>query len=132
MQNTRITLGTLCFLALTACATTLTACATSVSVPVFKVVAEKPKLEKAPYWMTRPCPRLFQHERAKMSKKDSIAAAVKDDKLYEDCRVRHQAHVAWVAERDRKIMGLAEPAPKKTRRGKTVPKGPVGSLFSYQ
>lgn len=98
---------------------------------MFKVVAEKPKIEKAPYWMRRPCPRLLKHDRAKMSKKDSIVASLKDDKLYEDCRVRHQAHVNWTAERDRKIQGLAEPASKKTRRGKVVPKGPTGSIFSY-
>jgi hypothetical protein len=94
---------------------------------VFKVVAEKPKLAKPPYWMTRPCPRLFKYDRTAMPKKEAIGRSVADDKLYEDCRLRHAAHVRWTAERDRKIMGTAEPAPKKTRRGKVIPKGPTSS-----
>lgn len=80
--------------------------------------------------MTRPCPRLFKHSTA-MLKKDAIASAVATDKLYEDCRLRHARYTAWIAERDRKVMGLPEPAPKKTRRGKVIPKGPTGSIFDY-
>jgi hypothetical protein len=99
---------------------------------MFAVVAEKPKLEKAPYWMTRPCPRLFKYDRATMPKAQAIAGSVAEDKLYEDCRLRHAAYVAWIAERDRKVMGLREPAPKKTRRGKIVPKGPTDSIFSIR
>lgn len=104
-------------------------CGTTESVPVFKVSAEKPKLEKPPYWMTRPCPRLFKHDRTVMPKKDAISKSVAEDKLYEDCRLRHAAYVRWIAERDRKIQDLDEPPQKRTKRGKLVPKGPTGSIF---
>ena len=107
-----------------------TGCGTSGNVAEFKVVAEKPKLEKAPYWMTRPCPRLFKYDRTQIPKKDAIAKAVAEDKLYEDCRLRHAAHVQWIAERDREVQGLAAPARRKTRRGKEVPPHLPSSIFS--
>jgi hypothetical protein len=65
-----------------------------------------------------------------MSKAPSIKSSLTTDKMYEDCRLRHAALVRTITKRDREVMGLPEPAPRKTRRGKVIPKGPTGSVLN--
>lgn len=100
--------------------TVLTSCGSNENPPPLEILTQKPNLEEAPYWMRRPCPRPKSLDRTKRGQAVLESEWRKDLKQYDDCRVRHAAHVQWIAERDAAITGKPLQAPKNKKVKKPV------------
>lgn len=86
----------------------LTACAMTPNQGVqFVPVALAPKIEPAPYWAMRPCPRLLALPPEDHSQEESENAWTLDEKLYDDCRKRHAHLVAYIRSRDAGLTGTS-------------------------